>query len=67
MTLVFLNQKRVNVREHTIKTAPRELRIVKPGWSRHRKREGVEGMERKLNGNYLRLIPRLCVEFVKQI
>jgi hypothetical protein len=29
---------------------------------RERKVEGEEGMEVKLNGNYLRLIPGLCLE-----
>jgi hypothetical protein len=29
---------------------------------RERKVGGEEGMERKLNGNYLRLIPGLCLE-----
>jgi hypothetical protein len=29
---------------------------------RNRKKGEVEGMEGKLNGNYVRLIPRLCLE-----
>jgi len=50
ITYVFFGQKRVNVSEHTVKTEPHELWISDT-------RIGVrqeEGMERKLNGNYLR-------------
>jgi hypothetical protein len=52
-TDVFLNQKRINVCEYTIKMAPHDsFGYEPPVWVQDRKREGVEG---KLNGNYLRL------------
>ena len=33
-----------------------------PGHVQDRKKGRLEGMEGKLNGNYLRLIPELCLE-----
>ena len=43
--------------------APSErFRKVPPSGLRDRKGEGVEGMEGKLNGNYMKLIPGLCLE-----
>jgi hypothetical protein len=33
-----------------------------PGRVQDRKSEGMEGMDEKLNGNYLMLIPTLCLE-----
>ena len=60
ITDVFLDQKRVNVCEHTVKTAPCDsFGKVPPEWVRDRKEGGVEG---KLNGNHLKLIPGLCLE-----
>ena len=32
------------------------------GWVQDRKRGGVQDMEGKLNGNYLKVIPRLCLK-----
>ena len=49
----FLDQKRVNVCEHAVMMAPCEY---------HQGVEGVEGMEGNSKGNYLRLIPGLCLE-----
>jgi hypothetical protein len=40
----------------------RELQISVTRMGVRRKWGGVEGMERKFNGNYLRLIPGLCLE-----
>jgi hypothetical protein len=63
ITDAFVSQKRVNVCEHMVKTAPHNrFRRVPPKWVQNRKEGGVEGMEGKLNGNYLRLIPGLCLE-----
>ena len=58
-TDVFLNQNKVNVCEHTVKMVSHEfLKTATQGVSRLEV-GGVEGMEGKLNGNYLRLIPEL--------
>ena len=63
ITDVFLDQKRANVCEHPIKIAPHEsFGKVPPYMVQDRKGGGVEGMERKLNGNHLMLIPGLCLE-----
>ena len=60
ITDVFLDQKRVNICEHTVKTAQHEsFGKVPPGGLQDRKGRGVEG---KLNRNYLKLIPGLCLE-----
>ena len=59
---VFLDQKRVNVCEHMVKMASHEnfLKVLPGGCKKGR--GGEEGMEGKLNGNYLMLIPGLCLE-----
>ena len=48
---------------NTIKMAPRDSFGSEPqGRVQDRHRGGVEGREGKLNVNYLRLIPALCLE-----
>jgi hypothetical protein len=39
-----------------------KIQEVPPDWVQDKKGGGVEGMEGKLNGNHLRLIPELCLE-----
>jgi hypothetical protein len=48
---VFLNQKRVNVCEYTVKMMPYDSFGCGEEWT---------GWRVKLNGNYLKLIPGLC-------
>ena len=64
ITDVFLNQKRVNVCEHMVKIASCEIfERCHKGVAREEGGEGgEEWMKRKLNGNYLWLIPGLCLE-----
>ena len=58
MTDVFLDQKKVNVCEHKIKTVPCDsFEKLPPEWVQDRKEGGVEGMKEKLKGNRVRLIP----------
>ena len=58
ITYVFLDQKRLNICEHTVKTTPRHsFGKVPPERVR-----GEEGMEGKLNGNHVRIIPGLYLE-----
>ena len=60
ITDVFLDQKRVNVCEHMVKMVSHEsFGKVPPDLVLDEK---GEGMEEKLNGNHLRLIPGLCLE-----
>jgi hypothetical protein len=48
ITDVFLDQKRVNVYEHTVKTVSHvSFRKVPTEWVQDRKERGVEGMEGK--------------------
>ena len=63
ITDVFLAHKRINVYEHTVKTW-RHMKVLEKYHQRgcERKVGGVGGMEGKLNGNHLRLIPGLCLE-----
>ena len=50
ITDVFLNQKRVNICDNTVKMASCDsFGKEPPGWVQDRKRCGVEGMEGKLN------------------
>ena len=53
---VFLNQKRANVCEHTTKMV--SLEFLK-GATKGLQEEWMEG---NLKGNYLKLIPELCLE-----
>ena len=63
ITDVFLDQKRVNICEHTVKMVPCDsFGKAPPEWVRDWKVGEVEGMEGKLNGNHPRLIPGLCLE-----
>ena len=57
ITEVFLNQNRVNVCEHTTKMA--SLESLLKGATRVLREEWMEG---NLKGNYLRLIPGLCLD-----
>jgi hypothetical protein len=63
ITNVFLDQKRINVCEHMVKTAPHDgFTKMPPEWVQDRKGGGME-MKGTFNGNYLRLIPpELCLE-----
>jgi hypothetical protein len=54
ITDFFLNQKKVNECEHMVKTAPCELQI-------NATRIGARQKEGR-GGNYLKLIPELCLE-----
>ena len=59
----FLNQKRVNVCKHRIKTVPRDsFGKVPPEWMQDGKAGGMERMDEKLYDNHLWLIPALCLE-----
>ena len=60
ITDVFLDQKRVNVCEHMIETAPPAVMEKCHQTGRETGREG--GVEGKLNENHLRLLPWLCLE-----
>ena len=63
ITDVFLNQKRVNVCDHMIKMGKRESfgKVPLEGSAKQEGR-GVQGMERKLIRNHLRLMPGLSLE-----
>ena len=62
ITDVFLNQKRANLCEHMVEMVSHEsfLKSATRGLGEEGGEE--EGMEGKLNGNYLRLIPGLGLE-----
>ena len=65
ITDVFLDQKKINVFDHAVKTVSHEsFGEVPPERVQDRKGEGVEG---NLNGNHLRLIPGLYREQNKLI
>ena len=51
--------RRDYVCEHTVKKAPHEVRATRES---SRKNVGAEGMEGKLNRNYLLLMSGLCLE-----
>jgi hypothetical protein len=62
ITDAFLNQKRVNICEHAVKWHNVSVfERYHQGVARQEVGKGGE-LKRKLSGNYLRLIPGLCLE-----